>query len=200
VRVVAALVEKDLEYELIVVNLTTGAHKHPDFLALNPFGQIPVLQDGDITLFESRAITKYIAKKHAGIGPDLLGSATPAAAAAVEVWLEVEAHQFGPHISAVVYELLIKPKFGGATDLVVVEAEAAKLAKVLDVYEARLASSKYIAGDEFSLADLHHAPYINYLMKTVKAELITSRPHVKAWWEEISARPAWKKTAATITI
>ena len=192
--------EKNLEYEFVLINITTGAHKHPDFLALNPFGQIPVLTDGDITLFESRAITKYVATKYAGTGPDLLGSASPAAAAAVEVWLQVESQQFNPPISVIVFELLIKPMLGGTTDPEVVEAEAAKLAIVLDVYEGRLTGSKYIAGEEFSLADLHHIPYINYLMRTSKAELITSRQHVMAWWEDISARPAWKRTLATITI
>ncbi|XP_074560897.1 glutathione S-transferase 3-like [Curcuma longa] len=199
IRVLAALNEKGLDFELVIVDIRTGAQKHPNFLALNPFGHIPVLEDGDIVLFESRAINRYIAAKYAEAGTDLLLSGgTPAERAAVEIWLEVESQEFGPHIASLVFEAFIKPKLGKTTDEQVVEAEAAKLEKVLDVYEARLAQSKYLAGLHFTLADLNHIPYINYLMKTPKAELVTSRPHLLAWWEDISARPAWVKTAAGI--
>ncbi|WOL00428.1 glutathione S-transferase 3-like [Canna indica] len=198
-RVLAALNEKDVEFELVIVDIRTGAHKQPNFLALNPFGQIPALEDGDLTLFESRAINRYIATKYAEAGSDLLlSSGTPAERAAVEVWLEVESQQFGPPIAALVFEALIKPMLGGTTDAAVVEAETAKLEKVLDVYEARLAQNKYLAGAHFSLVDLNHAPYTNYLMKTPKASLITSRPHLLAWWQDVSSRPAWKKTVAAL--
>ncbi|CAL9133526.1 unnamed protein product [Musa acuminata var. zebrina] len=199
VRVLAALNEKGEEFELVIVDLRTGAHKKPDFLALNPFGQIPVLEDGDVVLFESRAINRYIATKYAEAGPDLLlSSGTPAERAVVDLWLEVESQQFGSPIAALVYEALIKPMLGGATDVTVVEAQATKLEKVLDVYEARLAQSKYLAGAEFTLVDLNHIPYTNYLMKTPKASLVTSRPHLLAWWQDVSSRPAWQKTAAAI--
>ncbi|KAG6489400.1 glutathione S-transferase 3-like [Zingiber officinale] len=200
IRALAALNEKGLDYELVIVDLRTGAHKHPNFLALNPFGQIPVLEDGDVVLFESRAINRYIATKYAEAGPDLLLSGgTPAERAAVEIWLEVESQQFGPPIASLVFEALIKPILVKATaDEAIVEAQAAKLEKVLDVYEARLAQNKYLAGEHFTLVDLNHIPYTNYLLKTSKAALVTSRPHLLAWWKDVSARPAWVKTAAGI--
>lgn len=200
VRVIAALNEKGLDYELVIVDLRTGAHKQPSFLALNPFGQIPVLEDGEIVLFESRAINRYIAKKFKETGSDLLQSGGGTAEAAVDLWLEVESQQFGPPIVGLVTEALINPLLGKATDPTMVESHAEKLGQVLDVYEAHLSKSKYLAGDDFTLADLNHMPYTHYLMKTSKADLITSRPHVLAWWQNVSARPAWKKTAAGITI
>ncbi|EHA8587078.1 Glutathione S-transferase 3 [Cocos nucifera] len=201
VRVLALLKEKDLDYELVPVDLPTGAHKQPSFLALNPFGQIPVLEDGDIVLFDSRGINRYIASKYKETGPDLLWSAGgPAESAAVEVWLSLESQQFAPPIEELVFEALIKPIIGQITDPTAVEKHAEKLGKVLDVYEAHLAKNKYLAGREFTLADLNHMPYAYYLMKTSKADLVTCRPHVLAWWEDISARPAWKKTAASIPL
>ncbi|KAG1371238.1 glutathione S-transferase 3 [Cocos nucifera] len=201
VRVVATLNEKGLDYELVPVDLRTGAHKQPSFLALNPFGQIPVLDDGDIVLFESRAISRYIASEYKETGPDLLRSGGGSAeTAALEVWLEVESQQFGPPIADLVFELSIKPLLGGTTDPAVVEKQAEKLGKVLDVYEERLSKNKYLAGDHYTLADLHHMPYTFYLMATPQAKLVTSRPSVLAWWHDISARPAWKKTAASIPI
>ncbi|KAL6613862.1 hypothetical protein ACP70R_036132 [Stipagrostis hirtigluma subsp. patula] len=193
VRVAAALNEKGLDFEIVPVDLRTGAHKQPEFLALNPFGQIPALQDGDEVLYESRAINRYIATKYTE-GPELL----PTPSAKLEVWLEVESHHFYPHVSPLVFQLLIKPMLGGAADPVVVDKHAHELARVLDVYETHLAQNKYLAGDAFTLADLNHMSYLFCLSKTPKADLVASRPHVKAWWDDISARPAFQKTVAAI--
>lgn len=147
-------------------------------------------------MLESRAITKYLATKYQETGPDLLGNKSLAESAMVGLWVEVEAQQFNPAISPLVFELLIKPLLGGTTDQQAVEAHAENLGKVLDVYEERLSKAKYLAGNSFTLADLHHQAYLCNLMKTGKAGLVTSRPHVMAWWEDISSRPAWKKTEA----
>jgi len=147
---------------------------------------------------ESRAINRYIAIQYKGTGPDLLPFKTAAQVAAIECWLEAESQHYSPPVSKISFELLIKPMIGLVTDQAAVEAEAEKLSKVLDVYEDRLSKNKYFAGDEFTLADLNHMPLMNNLMKTSKAELVEARPHVKAWWNDVSARPAWQKTAAGI--
>ena len=114
------------------------------------------------------------------------------------VWKEVEAHQFDPAASKLAWELAYKSFFGMATDQAVVEENEAKLGKVLDVYEARLAESKYLAGDCFTLADLHHLPNLHYLMGIRIKELFLARPHVSAWVADITARPAWSKVVAMI--
>ncbi|KAF6142671.1 hypothetical protein GIB67_015157 [Kingdonia uniflora] len=116
-------------------------------------------------------------------------------AGSVGVWAEVESQQFNPAISPIVYQICILPVFGKTPDQTIVDTHVEKLEKVLDVYEARLKSSKYLAGDFFSLADLHHFPYTFYFMTTPYASMVNSRPHVKAWWEDISSRPAFKKVA-----
>ncbi|CAO2181819.1 unnamed protein product [Urochloa humidicola] len=144
---------------------------------------------------ESRAINRYIASKYKSEGADLL----PATASAkLEVWLEVESHHFYPIVSPLVFQLLFAPMMGGEPDPIVVDKHAHELAKVLDVYEDHLAKNKYLAGDEFSLADANHMSYIHCLTQTPKAGLVDERPHVKAWWEDIAARPAFKKTVAAI--
>ncbi|ERN16998.1 hypothetical protein AMTRI_Chr02g222460 [Amborella trichopoda] len=150
------------------------------------------------TSSESRAKTNYISNKYNEIRADLLRFGNVPEFALVLVWMEVEAHRFNPPISAIVREALVKPAFGATTDASVIESEAEKLAKVLDVYESRLSENKYLAGENFSLADLHHLPYIHYLLKTSKADLITSRKYVKAWWDDISSRPSWKKVSENI--
>ncbi|KAF7032678.1 hypothetical protein CFC21_043828 [Triticum aestivum] len=208
-RVATLLNELGLDFDFVDVDLRTGAHKQPDFLKLNPFGQIPALQDGDEVVFElelnppksstnlvaeSRAINRYIATKY---GAALL----PTPSAKLEAWLEVESHHFYPPARTLVYELLIKPMLGAPTDAAEVDKNAADLAKLLDVYEAHLAAgNKYLAGDAFTLADANHMSYLFMLTKSPKADLVASRPHVKAWWDEISARPAWAKTVASIPL
>ncbi|PKA52712.1 putative glutathione S-transferase GSTF1 [Apostasia shenzhenica] len=196
-RVLFVLEELGVEYEIVPVNMAAGEHKKHPHLARNPFGQIPALQDGDLVLFESRVITRYLVRKY-GKDSGLLKETTPEAAAAVDQWMEVETAQFSSPISTLVFQLLFLPVFySGTTDEKVVEAELAKLGKVLDVYEARLSKSKYLAGESYTLADLHHISYIHYfLTATPHASFFHSRPHVKAWWEAISSRPATAKVTA----
>lgn len=144
---------------------------------------------------ESRAISAYIAEKYKETGCDLLRHQNLQEAALVKVWMEVESQQFHPAIAPIVYQFFVDPLNGVSPDQAIIDANLEKLGKVLDIYEARLSSSKYLAGDFYSLADLHHLPYTYYLMKTAAASLINERPHVKAWWEDISSRPASKKAA-----
>ena len=79
-------------------------------------------------------------------------------------------------------------------DEALIKQNESKLVKVLNVYEKRLGVSRYLAGDEFTLADLSHLPNTQYLVeKTNRDELFKSRKNVGRWWEEISSRPSWKK-------
>ncbi|KAH9610297.1 hypothetical protein KSS87_023417 [Heliosperma pusillum] len=197
-RVLVALYEKQLEFEFVTVDMRVGAHKQLPHIALNPFGQVPALEDGDIKLFESRAITKYLAytHDHQNEGTSLIHKEKHEMAAQL-VWEEVEAHQFDPVAGKLAWELVYKGIFGFQTDTAVVEENEAKLVKVLDIYETRLAVSKYLgANDSFTLVDLHHLPYLNYLMGTQVKKLFEERPHVNAWCKDILARPSWEKTLA----
>ncbi|KAM7276634.1 hypothetical protein ACFE04_018500 [Oxalis oulophora] len=194
-RVLACLHEKEVDFEFVPVDLFAGEHKQPAFLAKNPFGQIPVLEDGDLVLFESRAITGYIAEKCKETGYDLIRHQNLQESAIVKVWLEVESQQYHPVISPIVYQHFVAPLTGLTPDQAIIDANLAKLETVLDIYEAKLSGSKYLAGDFYSLADLNHLPYTFYFMKTPYAKVINERSHVKAWWEDISSRPAFLKVA-----
>ncbi|XVE73289.1 hypothetical protein DITRI_Ditri11bG0105500 [Diplodiscus trichospermus] len=195
-RLLACLYEKKVEFEFVPVNLGAGEHKSENYLSLNPFGQVPAFEEGDFKLFESRAITHYVAHEYADKGTQLLLPGSNKSMATLQLWKEVEAHQFDPAASKLVWELAFKPIFGMATDAAVVEENEAKLAKVLDVYETQLAKSKYLACDSFTLADLHHLPNIQCLLMTSAKKLFDSRPHVSAWVADITARPAWSKVLA----
>ncbi|KAL6968479.1 glutathione transferase [Sarracenia purpurea var. burkii] len=194
-RVLVCLNEKDLHFQFVLVDMRSGEHRKSPFLSRNPFGQVPAFEDGDLKLFESRAITKYIAHTYAENGKPLTFE-NPTKMAIMSVWMEVEALQFDPPASKLHWELYIKPLIGMAADAAVVEENEAKLSKVLDIYEARLAESKYMGGDCFSLVDLHHLPVVQNLMGTQMKKLFDSRPRVSAWCADILARPAWLKVLA----
>lgn len=194
-RALAIFYEKDLDFEFVTVDLSTGAHKQEPYISKNPFGQVPAVEIGDLKLFESRAITKFIAEEYADKGTQLVHSEKEKKAA-LYVWLEVEAHQFEPVASKLVWELVFKPLFKIPTDPAAVEENEVKLGKVLDVYENRLSTAKYLAGDSFTLADLHHLPNTTLLLGTSSKKVFESRPHVQAWAADITARPAWSKVLA----
>ncbi|XP_057967152.1 glutathione S-transferase F9-like [Malania oleifera] len=192
-RVLVCLIEKDIPFETVPVDVVNGENKSPEFLKLQPFGVLPVIQDGDYTLFESRAIMRYYAEKYKHQGTDLLGK-TIEERGLVEQWLEVEAHNF--HSPA--YTLSIHTMFYSIAhiqpDPKVIEECEQKLTKVLDIYEERLSKSKYLAGDFFSLADLSHLPFAQFLVYDMGKEyMIRNRKHVSAWWDDISSRPSWEK-------
>jgi glutathione S-transferase len=194
-RVLTTLAELGVDdYKLEPVDMMKGQHKSPDFLKLQPFGQIPVLKDGDLTIFESRAIVRYLVEKYENT---TLTGKTLAERAVVNQWWEVESQNFNPPTASIVFQVVFTPIFGLERDDKVVAEQVAKLEKVLDVYEARLSSSKYLAGDSFTLADLSHLPYANLLVTAAgKSELFTSRPHLSAWWKDISSRPTFQKVLA----
>ena len=102
---------------------------------------------------------------------------------------------FEPASSTLVFHLAIAAPLGLQTDQSLIEKNEKKLARVLDVYESRLGENEYLAGDEFTLADLSHLPNAHYLVnKTERGrKLFTSRKNVERWWNAISSRPSWKQ-------
>ncbi|XP_072963595.1 glutathione S-transferase F8, chloroplastic-like [Typha angustifolia] len=196
-RVLACLYEKEVDFQLVRVDMSKGQHKSPDFLKLQPFGQVPAFQDELTTIFESRAICRYLCDKYSDKGnTTLLGGKEGGfvARAAVEQWVEAEAQSFNPPSSVLVFQLAFAVWMGLKQDAAAIEQNEGKLAKVLDVYERRLGESRFLAGDEFSLADLSHLPNAHIIVnETDKGHLLTERKNVGRWWEEISSRPSWKK-------
>ncbi|PPD74481.1 hypothetical protein GOBAR_DD28587 [Gossypium barbadense] len=165
-RVLACLLEKEVEFQIVHVDLEAGDHKKPDFLLRQPFGQVPAIEDGDFKLFESRAIIRYYAAKYEKQGTNLLGNSLEERAM-VDQWLEVEAHNFNDLAYTLVFQLLILPRMGKQGDTALVLSCQQKLEKVLDIYEQRLSTTAYLAGDSFTLADLSHLPALRYLVDDV---------------------------------
>ncbi|GJN31894.1 hypothetical protein PR202_gb20349 [Eleusine coracana subsp. coracana] len=192
-RALVCLEEAGAEYEIVPMSRCGGDHRQPEHLARNPFGEIPVLEDGELTLYQSRAIARYVLRKYK---PELLRDGDLEGSAMVDQWLEVEAHHVEPTLWPIIRHCIIGQYVGRARDQGVVDENLAKLRKVLEVYEARLSMSKYLAGDDVTAADLCHFGFMRYFMATEYAGVVDANPHVKAWWDMLLARPSVQKVMA----
>ncbi|XP_044949181.1 probable glutathione S-transferase GSTF1 [Hordeum vulgare subsp. vulgare] len=192
-RVLVCLEEVGAEYEIVQVDFHAREHKGSGHLARNPFGQVPAFQDGDLVLFQSRAISRYVLRKHKTDEVNLLREGDPEESALVDVWMDVEALNFDTAMHAVFYQHRVAPALGRTADEKIIGDNIEKLKKVLDVYEARLTKHRYLAGDFLSLADLSHFPETHYFMGMPYAAVLDAYPRVRAWLKELFARPAVKK-------
>ena len=181
-----ALAEKGAEAELVVIDLAAGEHRAPAHLARHPFGRIPVLDDDGFVLYESRAILKYLDERLSG---PVLTPATPRERARMEQWLSVDASYVAPHVSALVRERILAPAAGRAPDRAAIDAAIGGLRDGLGAIDRALTGA-WLAGP-FSLADISLAPYVDALDHLGAAAALADRPRLAAWWERLTARPAW---------
>jgi glutathione S-transferase len=177
-KVLTTLAEKQAKFDFVLVDLMTGAHKKPDHLARQPFGQIPALEDGDFSLYESRAIIRYLDETLPG---QALRPKDARGRAIMEQWMSVETSNFTPHAMTYIYQHFFGPMRGQQPDLAKVEEAKPKLDKCLEIMDKRLSSVPHFAGDSFSLADISFMPYVEYAMQTPAKDLIAARSHVSAW-------------------
>lgn len=139
-----------LPYEKIAVNLAAGEHRSADYLALNPFGQVPTLVDGSTVVRDSQAILVYLASAYGG---ERWWPNDPARLASITSWLSVAANE----IAAGPNSLRLHHKWGRPIDLARAESVTAATLQLID--EA-LAESQWLAGEEASIADLAIYPYL----------------------------------------
>ena len=183
-RVRIALAEKGLDYEDKVVDLPGGASHQPDFLALNPFGQVPVLEDAGRPMAESTAILEYLEETHPE--PALM-PASPSARADVR---QLMCWSNGPWMTS--WKRWVAPASMGFPDTAEVKAQGREaLDQHLEVLAGRLARADWLAGD-YSLADICYAPLV---LIADRAGLSTG-PAVAAWLDRLRARPAVQSAMA----
>jgi len=186
-RVHLALSLMGLPFDLIDVDLMKAAHKSPEFLKLSPFGQVPVLEDGDTVVFDSNAILVYLAAKFDPTGRWLPRDAK--GQADVQAWFSVAAGQiaFGPATARLI------TVFGAQRDAKDAIARAHALLKVMD---ARLGSSAFLTGTAANLADV--AAY-SYIAAAPEGNVdLAAYANVRGWLARIEALPGFvpfQKTA-----
>jgi glutathione S-transferase len=192
-RVRGVVNELGIPVEIVDVDLRKGENRSSEFLALNPNGKVPVLVDGDVVLWESRAINAYLAsmKPESGLYP-----ADPRTRAIVDQWSYWQAIHFGPAVQRVVFERLLKKLFGrGEPDENAIEAQVKEIAQLLPILDDRLAGNEWVAGN-LSIADFAVASTLIY--RSGAGISLAEAPNVSAWIDRMEARPSWKAAVAPV--
>jgi glutathione S-transferase len=184
-KVLMTLAELGTPFEMNVIDFTKGEHKQEAHLRRQPFGRIPTLNDDGFELFESRAMCRYLNEK-AG-GPLVPGDIK--AHGKMEQWISIETSEFSAHAMKFIYEYVFKRP----QDPAVLAAAQAALDVTCNVMEKQLAKTPFLAGSDFSLADVSFMPYIEYAMATPAKDIFAKYPHMMSWWNKISERPTWRK-------
>ena len=177
------LEELDLAYCRIDAGFTYGVVGTPAFLEMNPNGKVPVLVDGDgPAIFEAGAILRYLATKYAvaPFWPD-----APAARANVDKWAEWAKINFANHFIADVFWPLVRVS-PSQRDYAAITEAIASIERELAIANKVLATQEYLAGNDFSLADIQlgHCLYRYYDISLVRADL----PHLKAYYGRLQKR------------
>ena len=176
-----ALAELGLPYRLRHVRIEQGEHRLPAFLALNPHGRIPVLVDLDtgIAVFESAAILLYLAEKTGRLLPQ-----APSQRWAAITWLAFQAASMGPMLGQRVHFEIAQGGANAAATAHFRQLSEAALATM----DGRLAGNAYLAGDEYSIADIASFGWL-HIAQLVGFDF-SAWPHLGAWYARVAARPA----------
>ncbi|HEX3761675.1 MAG TPA: glutathione S-transferase N-terminal domain-containing protein [Kofleriaceae bacterium] len=192
-KVLATAAETAAPIELVTVDLLTGDHKQAAHLARHPFGVIPVLDHDGFVLYESQAIMRYLA---AGPGGAPLVPVAAQDRARMDQWLSVAQSYIAPHARTLAVQRMVHRPRGLALDLpAIAEAERA-LRLAYAILDRALAGARYLAGEAFSLADLGVMPYLASPAVAESVDLLADLRHLERWWQEVSARPSWRRATA----
>jgi glutathione S-transferase len=192
--------ELAIPFEHVDVHFADGSAKTPEYLAINPNGRIPAIDDGGFTLFESMAINLYLARKHPGpLTPTTLEEEARAWQWSFWVMTEVEK----PLVTVLLQRLQFPPgspeekyfRERAPKDAKKESDALAELTKPFAVLEAELAKRKWLGGDRFTVADLNVASVMAWT-QIANIDLSTT-PRIAEWLGRCTSRPAFRGDAAS---
>ena len=179
--------EKGVPYEL------KPARPHtPDIDAIHPFGKIPAMRHGDVTLCESKAIATYIDRVFDG--PKVIPE-DPARAALVEQWVSLGNTEFDKLMIRQYVVGYAFPKEPGKPDMAAIKAAAEKMKPQIDVLDRAVAKSGYLAGDAFTLADINMLPMLFYVSRWDEGRaMLGAAKNLSAYMQQHFARPSFQNS------
>ena len=180
--------EKAIPYTLTEVPLDA-----PELFAIHPLGRMPVLRHGDFTLFESKAIATYLDRSFAG---PLVFPPDPRPAALTEQWVSL--------VNTVIDRTLIRTYLFAyiasktpdrSPDREAIEAVMPAVREQLGILDRAVAATGYLAGEQFSYADINLLPILYYIRQLPEgAEAFSAATHLAAYYERHAARPSFART------
>jgi glutathione S-transferase len=183
--------ELGLEYEAINAGGAFGINDQPEYLAKNPNGVVPTIEDGDFVLWESNAIVRYLAAQYA---PDsALYPSDPKARAQADKWMDWTTSTLAPVFRTVFWGVVRTP--AEQQDWEKINAAKATIEGMLRIVDKALATQPYLSGDEFGMGDIPLGSFI-YAWFEMPIER-QQMPHLKAWYERLQQRAAYRKAVMT---
>ena len=187
-KVALLLEETGLPYEPVPIDTRMGAQFKPDYLAINPNGKVPAIDDDGAIVFDSNAILLYLAEKTGKFLPEN----TPKARAELLSWLMFVASGVGPFFGqAVHFKHFATEKVDYANNRYQYE-----LQRHLSIIEGRLAGRRYMLGDSYTIVDMGVWGWTRLVPTLFGADAFAKFPNVKRLTDEISARPAAARAVA----
>lgn len=184
-----ALAELGLECERRDVGGSFGGTDTPDYIRMNPNGLVPTIQDGDLTLWESAAIVRYLGARY---GDDRFWPADAARRAPIDQWAEWSKTSVVPALLPGVFAQTVTLPHD-RRDPRVLEAAVQRLATLMPMLDARLADAPYLGGEHLSFGDIIVGTplYRYFTMAFDRADT----PNLRAYYDRLVARPAYREHA-----
>jgi glutathione S-transferase len=178
--------ELGLKYERVDVGGAFGGKKEPAYLAMNPNGLVPTVEDEGHVLWESNSIVRYLAAKHA---PGTLCPREPGARAETERWMDWQLSTLAPGMTTIFWGWIRTPP--EKRDLAAMEAARVSLCDIWARLDRHLANHAFAGGNAFTMGDIPIGcmVYRWYALPIERPDL----PHLKAWYERLATRPAYRK-------
>ncbi len=189
-KVIWLLEELGLPYERIDVGGAFGGTQTPEYLAMNPNSLVPTLQEDDFVLWESNAILRYLCAASAPDSP--MFPRDLHARASIDRWMDWQQTALNVPLGPVFWGLVRTPP--AQRDMAAIERGLQATGEVLARLDAVLARVPYVAGPVFTLADIPLGVHIHrwFFFPVEKPAL----PHVRAWYDRLLARPAYRAHVA----
>jgi glutathione S-transferase len=192
-----ALTEKEIDYDLNEVDFLKGAAATPEHRSRHPFGKVPVLVDGEFSVYETGAILSYI--QGAFDGPSLMPSEPQKRASVNQMSSVINAYVYPPIVGTIVIQRLIMPILGKDCDVARTVKAVGSARNALKVVNDQMGDDTFLAGETITEADLYLVPMYDFFEKTPEGkELLPEFANLTRWWSVIKDRPSVVATRASI--
>jgi glutathione S-transferase len=184
-RVRIALIEKNIPADLVEVDMVARAHRSPAYLALNPYGRVPTLEEDGFTLYESTAILEYLEATHPQ--PPLLPE-DARARALVSMHMKLCDLQLTRQTGMIIFPKRFLPK--ERWDEKAMAQAKKEIEKHLEILESQLGGKEYLVGDRYTLIEVCYTPFVEFFSLLE----VTPPPAVAAWTARMLQRPSAQAT------
>lgn len=185
-KVLWMLGELAIEFDHRDAGGSAGGLDRPEFLAMNPHGRVPVIADGQVIVWESHSILRYLAATY---GSGSLWSESPALRSAADRWMDWSLATLQPDFMKLFWGAFRTPE--SERDQAAIRAALSACDRHFRMLDAQLESQPFLAGSELTMADL---PAGTSLYRYFEMGIDVPRPpHVCAWYSRLAARPAYRE-------